>query len=240
MRPPDPVWHLLLGVGGVCAWIFVLLLVVAIVLSVTTPAPPIDGGAATLAYIAGHRTLYVVHQELWLVPGAFAAVTYLALYPALRRVDQSLATLGTAVGGAAWALTLAVPTTSTGAPALVYLSDQAALTLDPARKAALAAAAETLIAQNRTPSAVGVLTTVGMLLVSVAMAKGGFPRWVAYLGIATGALGIVSEVLRPVIEGGYAVYGILLLVWTGAVGWCLLSLARARTIHEPGGLSALR
>lgn len=216
------------------------MLVAAIVLSVATPAPPVDGGAETLAYIDAHRTLYVVHQQLWLVPGAFAAVTYLALYPVLRRVDQSLATLGTAVGGAAWALTLAIPTTSTGAPALVHLSDQAALTTDPARKAALAAAAETLIAQNRTPSAVGVLTTVGMLVVSIAMTKGGFARWVAFLGIATGTLGIVSEVLRPIIEGGYALYGVLLLVWTGAVGWRLLALSRVRTVLEPGSPTLLR
>lgn len=218
-------WGLLYRVGSICAALFVLLLVVAIVLSVVAPAPPVDGGPATLAYIADHHLLYIIHQQLWLVPGAFAAVTYLALFPALAHGDRSLAVLGSAVGAGAWALTLAIPTTSTGAPALVYLSDQAAATTSPARKAALEAAAETLIAQNRTPGAVGVLTTVGMLVASLAMLKGVFPRGVAYLGIVTGTLGVASEVLRPVIEGGYALYGILLLVWTGAVGWQLHLLA---------------
>jgi Domain of unknown function (DUF4386) len=189
-------------------------------------APPTAGGTATLDYIAAHRTLYIVHQQLWLVPGVFAMVTYLAIYPALRHMDGSIAALGAAVGGSAWALTLAIPTTSTGAPALVYLSDQFTATADPARRAALTAAAETLIAQNRTPGAVGVLTTVGLLIVSMVMLKGVFPRAVAYLGIATGVLGIASEALRPVIEGGYAVYGVLLLVWMGAVGWRLLRLGR--------------
>jgi len=189
-------------------------------------AAPDSRWAATLAYIAAHRTLCTVHQQLWLVPGVFAAVTFLAVYPALKHLDRSTAALGTAVGGGAWALTLAIPTTSTGAPALVYLSDQFAATTDPVRRAAVSGAAETLIAQNHTPGVVGVLTTVGLLIVSIVMLKGVFPRTVAYLGIAVGVLGIASEALRPVIEGGYGVYGVLLLVWTGAVGRTLYRLGK--------------
>ena len=91
-------------------------------------------------------------------------VTYVALYPALKHLDRALAALGAVVGGSAWALTLAIPTTTTGAPALVYLSNQFMATTDPARRAALAAAAETMIAQNRTTVVVGPLTTVGLLM----------------------------------------------------------------------------
>ena len=223
---PDPRWGPLYRAGGVSAGLFVALLVAAILLAILTPPPPTAGGAATLDFIAAHRTLYLVHQQLWLVPGVFAAVVYLALYPALKPVQRSLAALGCAVGGVAWALTLAMPTTSTGAPALVYLSDQYAATNDAAQRSVFVAAAEGLIALNRTPTAVGVLTTIGMLIVSLVMLRGVFPRWVAYLGIATGVLGIASEALRPVIEGGYAVYGLLLLVWMGAVGWRLFRLGQ--------------
>ena len=223
---PSPSWSRLYRWGGVSAWLFVGTLVVAIVLSLTTPAPPTTGGAATLEYIAAHRTLYLVHQQLWLIPGVFAMVTYLALYPALRPLDRSTAALGAAIGCSAWALTLAIPTTSTGAPALVYLSDQFAAATDPAGSASLAAAAETLIAQNRTPGIVGVLTTVAVLIVSILMLKGVFPKMIAHLGIVTGVVGAASEALRFVIEGGYGVYGVLLLVWMGAVGWKLLELGR--------------
>jgi hypothetical protein len=210
----------------VSAWLFVGMLVAAIVFAITTPAPPTGGGTATLDYIAGHRTLYIVHQQLWLVPGVFGMVTYLALYPALKHLDRALAALGAVVGGSASALTLAIPTTTTGAPALVYLSNQFMATTDPARRAALAAAAETLIAQNRTTVVVGPLTTVGLLIVSIVMRKGVFPRAVAYLGIAVGVLGIASEALRFVTEGLYGVYGVLLPVWMGAVGWTLYRLGR--------------
>ena len=119
---PDDGCAPLYRVGGISAGLFVLLLLVPIGLSVATRPPPTTGGAATLDYIAAHRTLYVVHQQLWLVPEVFAAVVYLALYLALRPLHPSLAALGCAIGGGAWALTL--PTTSTGAPAQVYLSDQ--------------------------------------------------------------------------------------------------------------------
>jgi hypothetical protein len=225
-------WRLLYQVGGVSAWLLVAMLVAAIVLSIATPPPPTAGGTATLDYIATHRTLYIVHQQLWLVPGLFGMVTYLALYPALKDLHRSLAALGTAVGGSAWALTLAIPTTTTGAPALVYLSDQFTTTTDPARRTALSAAAETLIAQNRTPVVVGPLISVGLLIVSIVMLRGVFPRAVAYLGIATGALGVASEALRFVIEGAYGVYGVLMLVWTGAVGWKLYQLGRGTTPME--------
>ena len=222
---PDPSWALLYRIGGACAGAFVVMVVVGIVLAVAAPPAPLDGGAATLAHIAAHRSLYVLQQQLWLVPGVFAAVVYLSLFPALQRLDRSLAALGTAIGGGAWALTLTIPTTTTGAPALVYLSDQFAVA-DPGRQRALATAAETLIAQNRTTSVVGPLTTVGLLLVSVVMLRGVFPRWVAWLGVVAGALGITAEALRMVLEGFYVVYGVLLPVWMAAVGWHLYRLGR--------------
>lgn len=226
IRGADPGWRVLYRIGGVSAWVFVVMIVVAIVIVVITPAPPTDGGADTLTFIAAHRMSYILEQQLWLVPGAFAMVTYLALYPALKDVNRSLAALGSAVGGAAWALTLAIPTTTTGAPALVYLSDQYAAATDPTRRAALATAAETLIAQNRTTVAIGPLTTIGLLIVSVAMLGGVFPRAVAYLGIVAGLLGIAAEALRMVFEGFYGIYGVLLPVWMAAVGWNLYGLGR--------------
>ncbi|MHB0877656.1 MAG: DUF4386 family protein [Anaerolineae bacterium] len=207
------------------AGLYVVLLVAAIVLYGATAPAPTSGGAATLEYIAQHRALYIVEQQLWLVPGVPAMVTYLALYLALKHVNKSYAALGALVGGAAWALTLAIPTTSTGAPALVYLSDQYAAATDIAQRASFVAAAESLIALNNTPTVVGVLTTVGMLTISVVMLRGVFHKATAYLGIATGTLGIASEALRYAVPDLYGLYGILLLIWMGAVGWKLLRLS---------------
>jgi hypothetical protein len=225
---PDPSWRQLYRIGGISAWIFVAMIVAGIVLVGAAPRPPAAGGTATLNYIAAHRMLYIVNQQVWLVPGFFAMVTYLALYPALKGLNQSLAALGAVVGGSAWALSLAIPTTTEGAPALVYLSDQFMATADPARRVALATAAETLIAQNRTTVVVGPLMAVGMLIVSIVMLNGVFPKAVAYLGVATGVLGISAEAVRMLFEGFYVFYGVLLPIWMGAVGWNLYRLGRSR------------
>jgi hypothetical protein len=227
---PDPSWHQLYRIGGISAWIYVAMVVAAIVLVGAAPRPPAGGGTATLNYIAAHRMLYIVHQQLWLVPGFFAMVTYLALYPALKGLNRSLAALGAVVGGSSSALSLAIPTTTEGAPALVYLSDQFTAAADPARRAALATAAETLIAQNRTTVVVGPLMAVGLLIVSIVMLNGVFPRAVAYLGVATGILGLSAEALRMVFEGLYGPYGVLVLIWMGAVGWSLLRFGKDRPL----------
>ena len=110
---------------------------VAAALAVTTPASPTAGGAATLECIASNRTLNIVQQQLWLLPGVFAGVVYVALYPAQKPLHPGMAAHGCAAGGIARALTLAMPTTSTGAPALEYLSDQCAATNDTGQRIAL-------------------------------------------------------------------------------------------------------
>lgn len=223
----DPSWRGLYRIGSVSAVLFVVFNIMALVLDLTAP-PPVSDGAATLEFIAENRTIYILEQTLWLVPGVFAMIVFLALYVALKDLNKSYAALGALVGGVAWALTLAIPTTSRGAHALVYLSDQYVAATTDAERSAFATAAEALIAQNNTPTVAGILTTVGILLISVVMLEGVFHRGVAYLGIATGALGIASEALRFVLPAGYAVYGLLLFAWFIAIGWQLYRLAGGR------------
>jgi sulfite exporter TauE/SafE len=61
------------------------------------------------------------------------------------------------------------------------------------------------------------------------MLKGVFHKSVAYLGIITGILGVVSETLRPIMGISYAVYGILLIVWFLVIGWNLFWLASSKS-----------
>jgi hypothetical protein len=112
----------------------------------------------------------------------------------------------------------------------VSLSDQyataatATAATSEAQRISLASAAEALVAVSNTVNAAGILTALGILVISVPMLKGLFSRGAAYLGIATGALGIVSETFRDVIGAGYYIYGLLLPAWFIAVGWKLYRL----------------
>ena len=224
---PDPAWRGLYRAGAIAALVALVAYLVALVLDFAVPAAPTSGGAAMLQYIADHRFVYITGQVLWLAPSVLLMVVFLALYVALKDLDRSYAAIGGVLSVASWAITLAYPATGGGAPALVYLSDQYLAATSDAQRAAFAAAAEGFIAQNTIPTPIGVLETIGILILSLVMLKGVFRRWVAYLGIATGAVGIVCEALKPVLGMGYIAYGLLLFVWLVAIGWELYRLARA-------------
>ena len=107
---------------------------------------------------------------------------------------------------------------------LVYLSYHYVAATTAAQRAAFATAAESLIAVSNAVNAAGILTAISMLILSLVMLKGVFHKGVAYLGIVTGVLGIVSEAFRDILGPGYYVYGLLLPIWFLAVGWKLYRL----------------
>ena len=225
---PDLTWRGLYRAGGISGLLAGAIYIGAAILIFATPPPPMSGGVETLEYIAAHRSLYIFKQVLWLAPSVLATVVFLALYPALKNVNKSYAAIGAVLGGSAWVLSLAWPTTGEGAPALVYLSDQYAAAATDAGRTAFATAAEVLIATEAIPTAIGVLQTIGIFIISLVMLGGVFPRSVAYLGVATGALGIASEALLPILGAAYAVYGVLVMAWFLVIGWQLYRLAGAR------------
>jgi len=229
---PDPSWRDLYRAGGISAVLFVVLVLAAIAMVIVAPPPLSADGTTTLQYIASHKVLYTIEQVLWLAPSVFAAVVFLALFPALKHLNKSYAALGALAGFVSWVLGLAIPTTGGGAPVLVYLSDQYLTAATAAQHTAFATAAEVFIAGNNITSAVGILAPVGILILSLVMLRGVFPKGVAYLGIATGVIGIASEALRPLIGPGYFVYGLLLPTWLLVVGWKLYQLARDSRLLE--------
>lgn len=237
---PDPEWKRLYWAGGVSALLASLVYIIALVVEISLGEYPTSGGAAVLEYIAAHRSVYILQQILWLMPSVLLMIVFLALYPALKDLDRSVAAIGAVLGIASWAVTLAYPATGGGSPALVYLSDQYAAATTDAQRAAFAAAAEGFIAQNYVPTIMGVLETIAILIVSLLMLRGVFHRSVAYLGIATGAVGIVSEALKPMLGLGYIVYGLLVMVWIIAIGWELLRLARVSEVARWRGSSKLQ
>jgi len=228
----DQSWRSLYRVGAVSAALYFLLIIVPVILINIAPLPPLTGGAAVLQYIAQNKAVYIVELVSFVGLSLPAMVVFLALYVALRHIDKSYAALGALIGIASEIIALAY---SSSPPSLhiglVSLSDQYGAATSEAQRISLATAAEGLIAVSNTVNAAGILTALGILVISLAMLKGLFPRGVAYLGIAAGALGIVSETFRDVIGAGYYVYGLLLPAWFIAVGWKLYRLG-SNSIRE--------
>lgn len=226
--PKASAWNPLYRTAGCAGILFVLSGVAALVLYTLDP-PPVSGGAATLRFIADNKSTYVAQQLLWLVPSLFGLVVFVALLVVLFATSPGVSVLGFAVGAASWTALLAVPVTSEGTLSLVYLSDQYVAASDDAARSSFAAAAEALVAQNNTVSLAGVITPLGILLISLPMVRSGLPSWAGWLGIGTGAVGLVSEALRFTTPALYAVYGPLLWVWFAVVGVSLLRLPRRGT-----------
>jgi hypothetical protein len=228
---PDPSWRRLYCVGAVSAASYVLLIMIPLVLLAIMPPPPLTGGAAILEYIAAHKAVYLIELISFVGLSLPAMIVFLALYVALKHLDQSLAALGALVGIAseimALSYTSSPPSLNSG---LITLSDQY-VAASPAQRASLATAAEALMADSNAIAAAGIVTALGILLLSLVMLNGVFSKGVAYLGIATGAIGIVSEALRDVIGPGYLLFGLLLPAWFIAVGWKLFQLGSGRPIR---------
>jgi hypothetical protein len=205
----------------------VVLYVVGFVLVFVTDTPPTDPtGAEMLAFVDAHRTVYIVKQALWLVPSLFMIVVSLALAVACWRLGRSLALVAGSIAAASWALSFAWPTTGEGSLAMVLLSDRYADATSDADRTALIGGAETLIALNDMASPLGILQTVGILLLGVLMLRGVFRRGLGWLGAITGGLGIVAEAFRVQLGWAYAVYGLLLFVWMAWVSVALWRLAQ--------------
>jgi hypothetical protein len=76
-----------------------------------------------------------------------------------------------------------------------------------------------------------VTLAVGILLIGIVMLRGTFSRAAAYLGVATGVLGIASVVGQLVVAGSGAIIAILASVLTTA--WVLVVGYRLYRI-DPG------
>lgn len=181
----------------------------------------LPAAAETLSWIAAHRGLFVLDEILFLAPATLTIVTFLALYAALRNVDAGWAAIGAALAIASLA---GAAVMSGVAFALVDLSDQFASATTASQRSVVEGAATSLIALYNAPSVSAVMWPAGIVAVSIAMLRGVFPRWTAYLGLATGIAGVVGEAAFAVIGPVYALYGLLLLVWFIAVGWRLYRL----------------
>lgn len=216
-------WRGLYRTAGIAAIVFVALLISALVIDFIAP-PPVHGGAETLEFIAANKQLYIAEQILWILPSILPVVVFAALFVALAPLGRSAALVAAIAGGLPWALLLAVPVSSRGSLSLVYLSGRYSSAGSEAERSSFAAAAEAIIAENNTPAIAGMLSPVGIFLISLVMLRGVLPRAVAWLGILTGSLGVISEALRFVAPEFYWGYGVLLWIWFVSVGINLLRL----------------
>ena len=222
----DLSWARLYRIGGVAGLLFVVMVLIPLGLLLTTPVPPVEGGPL-LAYIAAHKTVYLIELICFVGLSVPALLVFVAVAVALKGADKSIAVVGGLLGIASEIIALALGSSPQSLHSgLVVLSDASIAVGTNAERAGLVAAAEALIAATNAVSWAGILTAAAILVLSALMGRSEFGRGLAVLGVLTGAIGILSETLRTMIGPAYMLYGLLLPLWFALVGRMLLRLGR--------------
>ena len=225
---PDMSWRALYRAGGLAALLYVLLVLIPVVLVFVAPIPPAEG-RALLEYVADHKVVYLTELVCFVGLSVPALVVFSALAVALKGLNKTMAAIGGLFGIVSEVIALAAgssPQSLHGG--LVVLSSSYVEADTDGERARLVGAAEALIADTNAVSWGGILTAAAILLLSLIMRGGIFGKAAATLGVVTGAAGLVSEPLQPVLGNAYLLYGLLLPTWFALVGWRLLRLGRRR------------
>ncbi len=223
---PDEKW--LYRAGGLSGILLGVAYLAIIVLYIPLGAPP-TGAEARLAYTAGSPAAWwailglSVLTDFLFVPLAFG------LYLALRGVNRSAMLLATAFVGLFVVLDLAV--TWTNYAALIALGGQYAAATGAQRAALITAAAyPTAVLESGLLFVYNTLTlAIGILISGWVMLKGAFSRAAAYVGLATGVVGLIA-VAGPYLVSALSVTiifaSLLTMIWTVLAGIDLYRLGR--------------
>jgi hypothetical protein len=210
-------------VGGIAALVLGIGYIIIFPLYAHVGPPP-SGGEAWFQYLPGKTTVWwailglSVFTDFLFVPVAFA------LYLALRGVNRNAMLLATAFVGLFVVLDLAV-TWSHYASILTLYRNYSTATDDAHRAGYLAAAnyASAMLASPLEIVYAIVTLSSGILLTGLVMLRGAFHKITAYLGLATGILGIVSLTGLSLTIIGNALFA---TAWLFLVGYRLYRLAQ--------------
>jgi len=224
---PDGKW--LYRVGGISALVLGIAYIITIPLYVQVGAPP-SGGEARLKYLALHTTVWWAILGLSVLTDFLFVPVALSLYLALKGVNRNAMLVATAFVGLFIVLDLAV-TWSNYASLITLSGHYAAATNDAQRAAYVAAAtyASAVLASSLEAVYSILVPSFGILMIGLVMLKGIFSKSMAYLGVVTGILGIVS-VAGPLFVSALSVTiiitSVLTTVWVLLVGYRLYRLGK--------------
>jgi hypothetical protein len=190
-------WHSLYLIAGAAALAVVASLPVALYVFVAWPPP--TSIADWFTFLQGNKLAAVVDLDLaMLIDQVLFVPIILALYVALRRVNEPLVLLGTA-GGLIGGVLVIVSREAT--LALPMLSDQYAAATTEVQRSILLAAGQTLLTTfNGTAFSIGyVLIGLSGLLITGVMLRGStFSKATACSGVAMYALGVIPPTIGTV------------------------------------------
>ena len=224
-KTEDSAWKSLYRVGGAAALITLVLMPIQIVIFIAWPPPSTVDGYFTL--FQDNWLLGLLNLDLlYMLTNVLMILIFLALYAALRRVNQSCMAIGLTFG----LVGIAAYFASNTAFEMLSLSGQYAAATE-AQKAMFLSAGETLLAIYKgTAFAVYyILNAIALLIFSVVMLQSNiFSKVTAYVGILMGVLMLV-----PSTAGTIGLYFALISLVPTAI-WLILITRRLFRLGQPG------
>jgi len=216
-------------VGSISALGFGLAYLIIIILYVPLGAPP-SGAEKWLTYMAGHISAWWAILGLSVLTDFLLVPMALALYAALKGINRNGMLLAAAFVGLFVILDLAL--TWTNYAVLINLSTNYTAATNDMQRAGLVTVASypaSVLDSDLLDVYNTVTLSIGILVVGFVMRKGSFSRRTAYIGLATGILGVVG-VVGPVfisaLSGTILIASLLTMVWTLLVGYDLYRLGQ--------------
>lgn len=220
----DPTWKGMYKAGGITAILYILLsLLIPTIQVLTINYDFYMGAEELLKFIAENKAGWLFLQTAVLGTSILAIISFVALYLALKEIGKSMAMLGATILVTCELLFMAYYPVLLG---LIYLSDKyVEATVE--QQHVFTTAAESLLAMNNGFNPLyESLMGIGIFFFSLAMLKGVFQKWAAYVGIVTPVAAIIALSLWPVLGVNYFWWWIFFIIWFGAVGIKLYQLGK--------------
>jgi hypothetical protein len=185
-RIADPKWKWLYKIGGAAALLSVVFFPIQILVFIISPPPTTVTGWFTL--FQNNRLIGLLDLDLLLVVDqVLAALMFIALYAALRRVSESFLVIGTTLALFSTVLFIS----ANPAFAMLSLSDQFAAAATAAQRAALLSAGQTLLViwQGTAFHTSYIIGSIGTIIIPAVMLRS------RVFGKAAGYLGILANVI---------------------------------------------
>jgi hypothetical protein len=223
----DPEGRWLYRAGGISALAIGAAYIITIPLYVEAGVPPSDA-EAWLKYLAGKTTVWWAILGLSVLTDVLFIPVVLSVYLALKGTNRNAMLVASAFVGLFVVLDLAV--TWPNYASLITLSGKYAAATNGAQRATYVAAANyaSAVLASRLEAVYSILVlSLGILLIGFVMLKGRFGKSSAYLGMATGFLGIVA--VASAFGLIIILASVLTTIWVLFVGYRLYRLGQAST-----------
>ena len=227
----DPAGKWIYRVGGISAMVlgigYLLTIIVTITYAGGFPPPGIE---ARLAFFTEHAAGWWVVSALMILTDLLYLPVFLALYQALKGINNYMMLLAIACEGLFIALDLAV--TWTAYSSLIILGGNYASVITEAQRAIIFAAAGYPSAIIDSPLS-GIyaifIPALGLLLASLVMRKGAFNKVLAYMGVIAGVCGMlagIGPIFISALETAQYINASLAMIWFFLVGFKLYRLGQ--------------